>query len=184
MIDLSHIPLPADPNIAKYADTAYWLGVCERRAVALGLDRSPTRRILDIGTGCGYFPLVCRGYGHSVVAIDCAAREPFFRDVTAALGVLVVPHDVAPLVPLPDLGTFDVITAYMVTFNGHETPALWDVAEWRYFLDDVRSRLAAGSVIAMELNREPNGRCFTPALRALFSEHQAEIDDYRVVIRG
>ncbi len=183
MIDLSHIPLPADPNIAKYADVGYWIPVCEQRAQRLGLDRAPPRRILDIGTGCGYFPLVCRGYGHDVVAIDCAARHPFFRDVTQALGVAVIPHDVAPLVPLPPLDTFDVITAYMVTFNGHETPALWDAPEWRYFLGDMRSRLRPGGTIAMELNREPNGQCFTPALRQLFSEYGAEIDDYRVVLR-
>ncbi len=183
MIDISNIPLPADPNIAKYADVAYWFSVCEQRAKRLGLDRSESRRILDIGTGCGYFPLVCRSYGHEVVALDCQDRHPFFRDVTAAISIEVVEHDVAPFIPLPSLGAFDVITAYMVTFNGHETAALWDVAEWRYLLDDLAHHLAPGGTIAMELNREPNGQCFTPALRELFLERRAEIDDYRVVLR-
>lgn len=183
-IDISSIPLPADPNVAKYTDVAYWLAVCEQRVARLRLDQSAPRRVLDIGTGCGYFPFVCRGHGHDVVALDCAARQQFFRDVTAAIGVAIIEHDVAPLIPLPPLGMFDVITAYMVTFNGHETAALWDVVEWSYFLDDLAQRLAPDGVIAMELNREPNGECFTPALRELFLERGAEIDDYHVTIRS
>ena len=171
MISLSVIPPSLDPQVAKYLDAERWLARCERRLRALGL-RRPSR-ILDIGTGCGYFPFVCRAHGHEVVAIDHPDRDPMYRDVTAALGIDVTDHAVTAREPLPSLGMFDAITAYMVTFNGHIVPPLWGVAEWAFLLDDLKSRLNPGGAIVLELNREPDGRCYTPALESLFASRGA-----------
>lgn len=162
------------PSYAKYLDLDLWIPVNERRARAIGLHRGRSRRVLDIGTGCGFFPFVCAG--HRVVATDSAQRPTIYRDVTALLGVPVIDHDVRALEPLPDFGMFDVITAFMVTFNGHgQTP--WGADEWRFFISDMRSRLRPGGAIVLELNREPAplDACYTPALRAAFVELGAEI---------
>ena len=137
MISLSAIPPSPDPQVAKYLDAERWLARCERRLEALDL-RRPSR-ILDIGTGCGYFPFVCRAHGHEVVAIDHPDRDPMYRAVTAALGIDVIDHEVTALQSLPSLGMFDAITAFMVTFNGHREPPLWGVDEWTFFLDDLGS---------------------------------------------
>lgn len=180
MIDLSHLPPPRDPQVAKYLDADRWLAVCERRLAALSL--RPRSRILDIGTGCGYFPFVARAAGHEVVALDCAGRDEFYRSVTAALGVEVVEHDVAPFTPLPALGTFDAITAYMVTFNGHRSQP-WGVEEWRFFVADCTMRLLDGGRLVLELNREPNGEIFPPGVAEMFRARGAAIAKHRVEIR-
>jgi SAM-dependent methyltransferase len=183
MIDLSHIQPPTEDGLAKYLDTPRWLAVCDQRVRRLGLDVEPPRRVLDLGCGCGYFLHVCRNYGHEVLGLDRVGREAFYRDVTAALGAPVVEEDVRPFVSLPDLGRFDAITAYMITFNGHRTPQLWDVAEWRFFLDDLERRLNPGGVIALEMNREPSGRCYTRDLVDFFRSRGAVILRHRVTFR-
>lgn len=183
MIDLSHIPPSDDPQVVKYSDAARWLAVCERRALELGLDRSPPRRVLDIATGAGYFPFVCRGYGHTVTATDRVRRDRFYRDVTAALGIDVIDDDVLSFRPLRVPGTFDVITSFMITFNGHRSPSVWGVAEWRYFLDDLETHLAPQGVIELQFNREPDGSCYPPGVVGLLHRRGATIDRHRVRIR-
>lgn len=182
MIDLSHIAPPDDPDVEKYTDAAAWIARCERRAAAIGLDQRPPRRVLDIATGCGYFPFVCRGHGHSVTATDRPTRCQYFRDVTEALGVDVIEDEVRPFTPLRIDGEHDVITSYMITFNGHRSPALWDVAEWRYLLDNLDEHLAPGGMIMLELNREPSGRCYSPHLRRFFHE-RGQLERHRLLIR-
>lgn len=182
MIDLSHIAPPTDPDVTKYIDAAKWIARCEDRASALGLDHCEPRRVLDIATGCGYFPFVCRAHGHSVTATDRPTRCQFYRDVTEALGINVIEDEVRPFVPMRLDGEFDVITSYMVTFNGHRSLAVWDVAEWRYFLDDITEHLAPGGTLVLELNREPSGRLYSPHLRRFFHE-RGELERHRLVIR-
>ncbi len=191
MIDLSAITPSPDPQVAKYLAAERWFTRCERRLDALHL--RPGSRILDIGTGCGYFPFVCRARGHDVMALDHPDRDPMYRAVTEALDIDVIDHAVTALQPLPDMGIFDVITAFMVTFNGHVVSPLWGVAEWAYFLDDTLVRLNRSGALVLELNREPDGRCYTPELETLFASHGAHFTGpwphrtmrggHRVVIR-
>lgn len=176
MIDLSSVPPPSDPQVAKYLDAGHWLAVAERRLRDLSLP--PASRILDIGTGCGYFPFVARAHGHEVTAIDRVGRDPFYCDVTALLGIDVIERDVLPLTPLGIAGEFDAITAYMITFNGHRVKP-WGVAEWRFFLDD----MPPARVIHLELNREPDGTIYPPGVRELFLSRGATIDKHRVTFR-
>lgn len=173
---------------SKYLDVGRWIRTNVERALSLGLDTSGPRRILDIGTGYGYFPYVCRTLGHDVVAIDRTKRPRQYREVTELLKVHVLDVDIEPRkslqVPLM-VHSFDVITAHMVTFNGHATDALWGVREWDYFLDDLYVRLAVGGSIAFELNNEPPDftNCYTDVLRAFFESRGARIDGHRLLFQ-
>ena len=51
----------------------------------LGLHRSPPRRkVLDLGTGCGYFPYICNYFGHTTVTTDLDA-VPMYDEITEFL---------------------------------------------------------------------------------------------------
>lgn len=170
----------AGPSPLKYLDAERWIRVCARRAVALDLDRTTGLRVLDLGTGAGYFPLVCRELGHHVEATDWSQREGIYREITAAIGVWAQDVDVVPFVPLRVVTdatahpVFDLITAYMVTFNDHASDP-WGVDEWSFFLDDCMRRLMPGGRLVLEVNRELDGKCYSSKLAALFRARGAAI---------
>lgn len=155
------------PSPSKYLDADRWVRVCARRAVALDLDLVRDLDILDIGTGAGYFPLVCRALGHRVTATDHPQRPEIYRALTDAIGVEVYSEAIEHEMPLAPVPTYDVITAFMVTFNGHGAEP-WGVREWSWFLDLAMGTLHSGGRLVLELNRESDGRCYTPELEALF----------------
>lgn len=171
-------PGPTGERRNKYLALPLWIRTNLRRAQRLGLDAGPHRRILDIGCGCGYFLYVCGLLGHEVLGIDRAERKSLFTEMRDLLGVPWVAHSVRALEPLPDLGRFDVVTAHMVTFNGHRTDRVWGPHEWQSLLDSI-----AAPTVYLELNMEPDGVLFPSGVRELFLQHGAQIDQHRVVIR-
>lgn len=168
-----------DRHSTKYFDLKTWIPRNWYRAIAVGLVNARPCRVLDVGCGMGYFAYVCRKLGHEAVALDRSHRPRLYRDVNALLDISIVEHDVMPFVSLPETGMFDVITAHMVTFNGHLTERVWSSHEWKFWLDDARSRLLPGGCIYLELNNEPTtGSCYTPGLRAYFESHGADISGH------
>lgn len=160
---------------AKYLDLDYWLGVNLRRAEAVGLHVGPSRRVLDIGCGAGYFLHVCRLLGHEVTGLDI--HDPMYASLTEWLRVPVVAGAIETLKPLPVVGSWDVVTAHMIYFNGHMTERLWGPREWEYFLDSLPARR-----VYLELNREDSGLLYPPGVRELFKARGATIDAHRVLI--
>jgi SAM-dependent methyltransferase len=133
----------------KFLDVRTFLTATIQNAHRLGLHTSTPLSILDLGTGVGYFPVVCAHYGHSVIAIDRDGNR-VFEDVTRWLGVDRRSHEIRAREPLPQMERrFDLITAFMVNFDQFIETDLspWGVEEWGYFLRDV----AANQLL-------PNGR--------------------------
>jgi hypothetical protein len=58
------------PGHSKYLDITAEMRRALYNAYELGLHRPPPRTVLDLGTGCGYFPYVCNYFGHTAVAVD------------------------------------------------------------------------------------------------------------------
>lgn len=166
------------PSASKYLDAERWIRVCARRAVALDLDycgphADPPLSVLDIGTGAGYFPFICRELGHDATATDHPQRDPIYRALTSMLGLEVHGEVIEHGAPFAVVPTYDLITAFMVTFNRHREPEPWGVDEWSWFLEVAIGTLLPGGRLVLELNREPDGRCYTPELEALFRERGA-----------
>jgi hypothetical protein len=161
---------------AKYFDAERWVRVNVARALLLELDAGPSRRVVDLGTGFGYFLLVCRVLGHEVQGVDLA--DPVYGAVTELLGVPVVHHRIEPRWPLPSLALAspDVVTAHMVCFNGHGTRSLWGVRDWSTFLNAFN-----GATLHLELNREPDGMLFPRGVAELFGDRGAVIARHHVV---
>jgi SAM-dependent methyltransferase len=173
----------ADPGAdwPKYLDLDRWIDVNIRRIRQLELDLSRPKRILDLGCGAGYFLYIAQLLGHSGIGLDID-RLPMFREVTRLLSVRRVVQRIERFRPLPNLGQkFDVITAFMICFNNHKMPELWDVPEWKFFLDDLKKHLRPRGRIWLELNQEYDGTFYTPELKAFFHKRGAKIDEHRII---
>jgi len=165
----------------KYLNLDHWIDVNIRRIRRLELDMSPPQHLLDLGCGAGYFAYIAKLLGHTVTGLDID-DVPMFGDMTQLLGIPRVVWRIQPLVPLPDLGKFDLITAFMICFNDHKHPGLWGIAEWEFFLDDLAKRLKPRGSVWLELNREYDGTCYTPELKGFFKRRGAKIDDHRLFL--
>ena len=160
------------PGYSKYLDLELWMARAIERAKSLNIQGRKPSRILDIGAGSVYFPFVCAQSGHSVMALD--RQEPrMYVDLADLLAVPRISHTIKALEPLPEMeGRFDLITAFSICFNGHNTPQLWDVDEWTFFLRDLATNFAHDETqIHLVFNQEPSGEFFSAALQKLFASY-------------
>jgi len=165
----------------KYLDLDRWIEINIRRIREIELDLTRPKRILDLGCGAGYFLHIAQLLGHKGLGLD-VDYLPMFAEITRLLGVRRVISRIEPFTPLPDLGgKFDLITAFMICFNNHKQPNLWEVPEWEFFLDDLAKYLAPRGRVWLELNREYDGTFYTPELREFFALRVAKIDEHKVI---
>ena len=168
-------------NWTKYFDAERWLKLNIRRAQDIGIDREKRAlRVLDLGSGAGYFLFVARELGHAGIGLD-VPDPAFYGDIFRQLGLERIESRIEAMVPLPGElltgGKFDLITAFSIAFNGHKSEALWGPAEWDFLLNDLRDRfLAPGGRIYFDLNPEHDGTFMTPELREFFRRRGAQID--------
>jgi len=168
----------------KYLDLERWIEINIRRIREIELDLTRPKRVLDLGCGAGYFLHIAQLLGHEGLGLDLDDL-PMFAEITRLLGVRRVISRIEPLTPLPDLGgRFDLITAFMICFNNHKQPDLWDVPEWEFFLDDLAKYLAPRGRVWLELNREYDGTFYTPALREFFALRGAKIDEHKIIFNS
>jgi SAM-dependent methyltransferase len=165
----------------KYLDLERWIEINIRRIRELELDLSRPKRILDLGCGAGYFLYIAQLLGHSGLGLDID-RVSMFREVTRLLSVHRVVQRIEAFRPLPDLGQkFNLITAFMICFNDHKMPGLWQVPEWEFFLDDLAKHLTPRGRVWLELNQEYDGTFYTPALKKFFQKRGARINEHKII---
>jgi cyclopropane fatty-acyl-phospholipid synthase-like methyltransferase len=144
----------------KYFALDKYLQKNHQRARALKLEESSGKRILDLGSGCGYFLLVCECLGHEAVGVDfhdvCDDASGAYNEVCELFGVKRSVERIERCTPLshPDVeGPFDLITAFQVCFDHFNDPDRWHIPEWRFFLRDLRGRLTDSGEVFLHLNR-------------------------------
>ena len=171
---------PGSPQINRFEDIVYWIDINIERAQDLWLDRAPSLRILDLGSGAGYFLYVCKHLGHDVLGFD-TDREPLFGATTELLGVQRVIGRIERQICLPDFGQeFDLVTAHRICFHriGKVRDGVeWSTNDWKFFIDDVRSNLLNDNGrLLLDFNPRPDGSSFfTPELRKIFKSQGARI---------
>ena len=139
---------------------------------------------LRIGCGAGYFLYIAKQYGHDVLGLDIDTF-PLFTETTELFGVQRVIWRIDPFVRLPDLGRkFDLMTAHMICFNGHNSDALWGVPEWEFFLDDLAKHLTPRGRVWLELNQEYDGTFYTAELKEFFQKRAARIHQQKVIFNS
>lgn len=156
------------PNIKKYIYLERWLPKYITIARLLELHRLVGKRILDIGSGCGWFSLLCKELAHEPLGMDHPARSLFYRESCELMGIPVIEHDILPFTPLPVPGKFDVVVLLMSSFYIHDT--YWEIAAWKYFLHNLDALLSEDGVILFELNSQ-YGVLYPVELYDLFIEH-------------
>lgn len=137
----------------KYFNIRPWILENIKRALRLGLADCRGQRILDIGTGFGYFPYTCEFMEHRPEALDIPGHALYDR-VIDALKVNRRKHRVEAFEPLPsaDAG-YDFVTAYQLAFNRPDKATVWGAPEWAFFIEDVlNNQLAEGGRLHLELN--------------------------------
>src|SRR5437762_12435721 len=164
----------------KYLDLDRWIEINIRRIREIELDLARPKRILDLGCGAGYFLYIAQLLGHKGLGLDLD-QLPMFGDLTRLLGVRRVIWQIKAFEPLPDLGKFDLITAFLICFNRHKQANVWGVPEWGFFLDDLAKHLAPRGRVWLELNQEYDGTFYTPELKEFFQRRGAKIDRHKVV---
>jgi len=171
---------PGSPQINRFEDIVYWIDINVERAQDLWLDRTPPLRILDLGSGAGYFLYVCKHFGHDPLGFDTAS-EPLFGATTELLGVRRTIGRIERQTPLPDLGQkFDLVTAHRICFHriGKVREGVeWSQDDWEFFIADIRSRfLDQRGRLLLDFNPRPDGSSFfSPELREFFLSRGARI---------
>ena len=186
-----HYPYRSNARkINAYEDADYWVGVNVKRVQDLWLDRSPPLQILDLGCGPGYFLYLCRLFGHEGLGLD-PDDEPFFRGTTKFFGVRRdrSPNQCAEAVcPISAKHSTSSPRIAFVSTESNErengTWLEWTEADWKYFIDDVRSRfLKPDGRLLLEFNRRQDGSSFfTPQLRAFFASQGARIVRWKALL--
>ena len=121
------------PGSSKYLNIEEWMEDKILEVYRLGLNKSLKLDILDIGTGAGYFPYVCNYYGHNSRALDLETT-PMYNDIIKLLNINRKNYEIKSYEKLPDMGIkFDLITAFAICFNNHDTSEVWNINEWDFF---------------------------------------------------
>ena len=175
------------PGYSKYLDVAPYLAMQVRYARELGLapKSGGPRRILDIGTGAGYFPFVCRHYGHQATGLDLDTT-PMYNDLVRLLGVDRMTWRVAPFVSLPAFPErFDCVTAMQMKFNARPQGGPWGREEWGFFLEDLANRVAhPDAQVFLGFNADRSGVAVGEDLSAFLRERGATVEDWKVRLRS
>lgn len=168
----------------KFLDLKTFVPITLKRAHHLGLHESPPLDILDIGTGVGFFPVICDYYGHRCVAIDRDGNQ-VFEDATKWLQVDRRSWEITRRVPIAPLGKrFDLITAFMVNFDRDKDAdyKTWPPEDWEFFLRDlVDNHLKPGGRIALLLN--PHTRATKEVVDYLRTQGDVDRDAFWVIFK-
>ncbi len=164
----------------KFLDLERWIDINIRRIREIEIDLMRPKRILDLGCGTGYFLYIAQLLGHEGLGLDLD-ELPMFGDLTRLLGVRRVIWQINAFDSLPDLGKFDLITAFLICFNRHKQANVWRVPEWEFFLDDLAKHLRPRGRVWLELNQEYEGTFYTPELKEFFEKRGAKIDRHKVM---
>jgi SAM-dependent methyltransferase len=167
----------------KFLNLERWIDINIRRIRDIELDLGRPKRILDLGCGAGYFLYIAQLLGHEGLGLDLD-QLPMFGDLTSLLGVRRVIWQIKAFDPLPDLGKFDLITAFLICFNRHKQANVWGVPEWEFFLDDLAKHLTLRGRVWLELNQEYDGTFYTPELKEFFQKRGAKIDRHKVIFNS
>lgn len=165
----------------KYFDHKTYLKINIDRALEINLHKQPSAEILDIGCGFGYFLFVCKQLGCKVTGLDFAKGDTpetkCYSDMIDMFALKRIMHKIVKHEKLPSFNKkFDLITAFQICFNLHNSPERWEKEEWQFFLSDLKNYLNPGGQIYLQFNRRDSDQSFcSDNLKEYFISQGAEV---------
>ena len=143
---------------AKYTDFKRYFIINLRRIYRLGLHKSSPVRILDIGSGAGFFCWLCKQYGHDVHALDIPGVA-IFDYLIPAFNIPRTYCYIQPSISIPKMDqSFHLIVAFAICFHELEGNHRWNRNNWLYFLNDIKKNFAhSGTKMHLFFNDHPHG---------------------------
>jgi SAM-dependent methyltransferase len=172
----------AGESFEKYLDYNFWVLENLVRVYDLNIDKNKNLKILDIGTGFGYFPFICNYFGNHAEAIDLDNNE-MYNYIIKLLDINRHSYQIESYKPLPIETKFDIITGFMICFNNHKTENLWGFNEWQFFLDSLENNnLNKNGILFFSFNLEYDGSPFSLEIKNLFEKRKAIIKNHEVLL--
>jgi SAM-dependent methyltransferase len=125
------------------------------RYLVYGFDQLPENsKILDLGCGCGYFLAVCKFHGHQVTGLDLSI-DSGYNKAMKFFNIDRIDHEISIEKPLPkEAGLYDLITAFLTTFNRWNDRKTWGGTEWMCFLDHIKNNLNTNGIFFVQFNKD------------------------------
>lgn len=170
----------------KYLNYIFWSKECLIRFYRLNLHKKGSSiRVLDLGTGFGFFPYICNELGHQAECLDSPDSD-LYREITETLKLKRYEETIHAFQPIELNGgssKYDLVTAFMICFNNHKSPGLWGTDEWKFFILELyRNHLKEDALIYLSFNQEENGMFFDPSLEKFFKDNSYKINTNNVLI--
>lgn len=129
----------------------------EKLSVAhyLNLHKTKGKKLLDIGTGAGWFPYICKLYGHTCIGTDILGRtdyDPAYK----FLDILVIEELIYPHQPIQVQDKFDYIVSLRSFFPNR--PSVWELNDWKYFFNDIEKNIKDNGGLYLGCNNGIRGR--------------------------
>ncbi len=165
----------------KYFDYKKYLKINIDRALGLNLHKRSSAEIMDIGCGFGYFLFVCKQLGCEVAGMDFSVgNDPETKCYSDMIDMFVLKRIMHQIVkfeklPLPEK-KFDLITAFQICFNLHNSSERWEKEEWQFFLSELKTYLKPDGQIYFQFNKRDDDLSFySDSLKEYFRSHGAEV---------
>lgn len=142
-----------EPSLKKY--------IQEKLSVAhyLNLHNTSNKTLIDIGTGAGWFPYICKLYGHNCIGTDELNRDnyqPIYDWLNLDIrGDLVYSRKPFELTEKVD---------YVVTLRSFfpNRPKVWEIDEWKYFFKDIIKNIKPEGGLYLGCNTGQKGKYSQP----------------------
>ena len=135
----------------RYFDGPIEKWIREKLAVAywLGLHQCSKKRVIDLGTGAGWFVYICKKFGHESYGTDILHR-PEYEAGYRFLNINIIGKLSYPMEKICLEGQFDYITT-MRSFIG-QRPRSWTKDEWKFFFEDMQDYLKENGALYIACN--------------------------------
>ena len=112
----------------------------EKLSVAhyLNLHKSKGKSLIDIGTGAGWFPYICKLYGHNCIGTDFLNRNEY-QPIYDWLELDIREELVYSKVSFGLNDKVDYIVGLRSFFPNR--PKIWEVDEWKFFFKDISKNI-------------------------------------------